>query len=403
MAELTVADTGPASAKPVTIGTGGTESAATDRLLVRLGHQYAAVGRTMVGVGCAVLAPFTNPPVGTAVISMIAAAFVAWSAVYLVQMFREPRPWVWGTDLAIVMALCLASGSLEATAIISDQAGWVIGVASFTVVALQWHLRVGAAAAATALIVGSYLVGAAASPAPGWTEGVPMGVWMLVEAALSRLLWVLVRRGGRVADRVIAQQLADERGATLAAARRADQRSYWATLHDTSATTLLVVGLGEVRGGETWLRPQLERDLVALRAVAAPPDGDVDLAGCLRETVATSRTTADLQLGDPVRVPASVAAAIAGATAEVLENVRRHAGVDGAQVSLQARNGRVVVTIADDGQGFDPAEVPMTCRGLRWSVHERMEGAGGCARVDSAPSSGTVVHLKWPDWPKLDG
>jgi signal transduction histidine kinase len=174
-------------------------------------------------------------------------------------------------------------------------------------------------------------------------------------------------------------------------------------LHDTSATTLLVVGLGEVRGGETWLRPQLERDLVALRTGAAPPDGDVDLAGCLQETVATSRTTADLQLGEPVTVPASVAAAIAGATAEVLENVRRHAGVDGAQVSLQARNGRVVVTVADDGQGFDPAEVPMTCRGLRWSVHERMEGAGGCARVDSAPSSGTVVHLEWPDWPKFDG
>ncbi len=403
MAEPTVADTGPASAKPAAIGTGGTESAATDRLLVRLGHQYAAVGRTMVGVGCAVLAPFTNPPVGTAVISMISAAFVAWSVVYLVQMFREPRPWVWGTDLAIVVALCLASGSLEATTIINDQGGWVISVAAFTVVALQWHLRVGTAAAATALIVGSYLVGAAASPAPGWTEGVPMGLWLLAEAALSRLLWVLVCRGGRAADRVIAQQLAAERASTLAAARRADQRSHWATLHDTSATTLLMVGLGEVRGDEPWLRSQLERDLAALRAGTAPPNGDVDLAGSLQQTVAASRTAVDLKLGDPVTVPVPVAAAIAGATAEALENVRRHAGVDGAQVSLQARNGRVVVTVADDGQGFDPAEVPMTCRGLRWSVHERMEGAGGCARVDSAPSSGTVVHLEWPDWRKFDG
>jgi len=105
MAEPTVVGTDPASAKPATIGTGGTESAATDRLLARLGHQYAAVGRTMVGVGCAVLAPFTNPPVGTAVISMISAAFVAWSAVYLVKRFRDRRPRAWGTDLAIVVAL----------------------------------------------------------------------------------------------------------------------------------------------------------------------------------------------------------------------------------------------------------------------------------------------------------
>lgn len=81
--------------------------------------------------------------------------------------------------------LCLASESLEATAIISDQGGWVISVASFTVVVVQWHLRVGTAAAATALIVGSYLVGAASSPAPGWAEGAPLGLWSLAEAALS--------------------------------------------------------------------------------------------------------------------------------------------------------------------------------------------------------------------------
>ncbi len=80
-----------------------------------------------------------------------------------------------------MVALCLASGSLEATAIISDQGGWVISVAAFTVVVMQWHLRVGTAAAATALIVGSYLVGAAASPAPGWTEGAPMGLWLFAE------------------------------------------------------------------------------------------------------------------------------------------------------------------------------------------------------------------------------
>ena len=91
-----------------------------------------------------------------------------------------------------------------------------------------------------------------------------------VDAVLSRLLWRLVRRGGQVADRLMSEQFEQEREAVLAAARRAGQRVHWATVHDTSASTLLMVGLGEVRGDEDWLADQVRRDITALRSDLNP-------------------------------------------------------------------------------------------------------------------------------------
>ena len=51
------------------------------------------------------------------------------------------------------------------------------------------------------------------------------GAWMAVEAVLGRLLWVLLQRAGREADRLMQAQFAAERVAATAAARRAAQRA----------------------------------------------------------------------------------------------------------------------------------------------------------------------------------
>ena len=56
-------------------------------------------------------------------------------------------------------------------------------------------------------------------------------------------------------------QFATERAAATAAARRSAQRAHWATIHDTSASTLLMIGMGAVRGTEEWLPGQVRRDI----------------------------------------------------------------------------------------------------------------------------------------------
>jgi len=78
-----------------------------------------------------------------------------------------------------------------------------------------------------------------------------------------------------------------------------------------------------------------------------------------------------------------------------VENVRRHSGGARACVRLEALSDRVVVTIVDTGQGFDPSR-PASGRGLRYSVGERMSAIGGSGRVQSALGGGTTVRLEWP-------
>jgi two-component system NarL family sensor kinase len=78
---------------------------------------------------------------------------------------------------------------------------------------------------------------------------------------------------------------------------------------------------------------------------------------------------------------------------EALTNSERHAGARRIDVTLARSKGRVVVTIADDGCGFDPdamASHPQRGIGLR-NMSERIEAIGGSLRIDSS-GAGTSVQ-----------
>jgi signal transduction histidine kinase len=60
------------------------------------------------------------------------------------------------------------------------------------------------------------------------------------------------------------------------------------------------------------------------------------------------------------------------------------------------RSGGCVIEIADNGAGFDRADVPDERLGLRVSIEERMANAGGSAEIVSAPHHGTTVTIAWP-------
>lgn len=367
----------------------------TEEFLGRLGHRYAATGRAAVGVLIAVIAPFAGPPAGVLLCSAVSALLAGWSLLYLRLMWSTPRTRYGVTDVAVMCALGLAQPWLVDPDLLVAFSGWVAPVVSFAVVALQWHLRPAPAAAATLLVVGAYVVGASASPEVTLGQAMAAGgAWMLVEAGLSRLLWQLVRRGGRSAGELMAARFAQDRAAELAAALRADQRVHWAAVHDTSASTLLMVGLGEVRGDEPWLTGQIARDVAALGG--AVPAGPGDVAEALAAVVARSPLRVDLSVAAGLRVPAAVAVAVEGAVGEALENVRRHAGVAAAAVRAERTGSGVRVTVTDTGRGFDPATVTGGRGGLVVSVRERMDAAGGRAGVESTPSTGTRVTMKWP-------
>lgn len=376
-------------------GQGGALS--TEERLSGLGRRYGVLGRTAVGTGAALVAPWSLSRAGFVVTGMVAGLFVVWGAVYLRAMLRELRAWCVATDLAVVLALCLAQPWIAAPELLSRWGGWVVVIASFTVAALQLQLRPLHAWPACAAVCLGYFVGAAAAPGVAWPPILMMSGWIMVEGALTALLWRLVRSGGLRADRVVASSQAAERRSRLAAASRADQRAHWAALHDTAATTLLMIGLGDVADSDRWLHPQLRRDLRTLTEYTPNTEGHTELATSLNEAVATCRSTVDLYKDGAAWVPTAVAEAISGATTEALENTRRHAGTDAAAVRLDTAADRVMVTVTDHGRGFDASLVPPGRRGLRWSVTDRMTDVGGSARIESAPGAGTVVRLEWPD------
>lgn len=86
---------------------------------------------------------------------------------------------------------------------------------------------------------------------------------------------------------------------------------------------------------------------------------------------------------------------------EALTNVRKHAGATHATVSMALEERALVVSIADDGAGFDPealgrAEVPRF--GLA-TMRERAEAIGGTLSVTSTSGAGTMVLVRLPTEP----
>ncbi|MEU6698136.1 ATP-binding protein [Pseudonocardia sp. NPDC046786] len=377
------------------------EEAATTRFLDRRGRRYAVSARAVVGILAAGLAPFAGPPAGAWLCGAVAVAFAGWNLLHL-HWARTGRPaGVGRADPAVVALLALAQPWLVDPGLVALQLGWVAVVVSFTAITVQWYRPPLAGALTAVLLAGAYLAGCLLSGlGPGEALLAGGGAWMLVGAALSRLLRVLVVRAGQDADALLADRFATERAAATEAARRAEQRRHWAAVHDTAAGTLLMVGLGEVGGREPWLRGQVDRDIATLEGRSADP------APSLARTVARSRVRVR---PEPVPaypgLPGPALAALDGAVGEALENVRRHAGTGAARLRLHPRDGGVRIEITDDGGGFDPASVPRGRTGLRTSVAGRMAGAGGRATVVSAAGRGTTVTLDWPapDRPAPDG
>ena len=84
---------------------------------------------------------------------------------------------------------------------------------------------------------------------------------------------------------------------------------------------------------------------------------------------------------------------------EALGNVAKHAAPTRASVVLERRDGHVVLTVTDDGCGFDPADPPnnmeLPAFGLI-GMRERAAIAGGTLEIVSAPGRGTSIVTRLP-------
>ncbi len=81
---------------------------------------------------------------------------------------------------------------------------------------------------------------------------------------------------------------------------------------------------------------------------------------------------------------------------ECLENVRTHAGVALALVTITEDERAVRAMITDAGRGFELDSVDAARLGIKESVIARLAEVGGSARLFSSPGAGTTVLLEVP-------
>jgi signal transduction histidine kinase len=78
---------------------------------------------------------------------------------------------------------------------------------------------------------------------------------------------------------------------------------------------------------------------------------------------------------------------------EALNNCAQHAQASAVQVRVVQQDGQILVTVQDDGSGFDPERV----RGLGLlGMEERARHLGGTFQIDSRPGLGTLLRVTLP-------
>ncbi|HWI12185.1 MAG TPA: response regulator [Burkholderiaceae bacterium] len=139
------------------------------------------------------------------------------------------------------------------------------------------------------------------------------------------------------------------------------------------------------------------RDLVArLRPVVL----DMGIATALKWLVCEFRTSSevkcDLQIDEQVADLSPWQTSIVfRLVQESLTNIGRHAHAHAAQVSLRRQPHAYVLTVSDDGLGFDPTKIGIKSLGLQ-GMRERARMLDGRLDLRTRPGEGTSIVVEFP-------
>jgi signal transduction histidine kinase len=95
----------------------------------------------------------------------------------------------------------------------------------------------------------------------------------------------------------------------------------------------------------------------------------------------------------PDSLPDELRTCIYRVVQETLHNVSRHSGAKNALVSVQYMGDSLVLTVKDDGSGYDSEKT--TGLGLL-GMEERVKQLGGRLEIQSQPGQGTLLRATLP-------
>ena len=115
----------------------------------------------------------------------------------------------------------------------------------------------------------------------------------------------------------------------------------------------------------------------------------------LREFAERSGTQVHTTLA-PVRLSAAAELVVYRIVQESITNVSKYAGANQVWISLAGVGGWVMLSVRDDGTGFDTRQRPGSAFGLL-GMRFRIEAEGGALTLVSAPGQGTCIDVRLPE------
>lgn len=349
------------------------------------------------------------------VYGIVLGGYAAAAVIWLIAVMRGPvAPWAdWvstGVDVAVIITLCVVSGG--ATAALLP----VFFLLPISVAFQEWPALTGIISIGTALC---YLTAWIIYSKRDDTVGLPdiiythFGFLLWLAVATTALCFVLNRRQARV------NALHEVRRQLVAEALVADERhnrELAEHLHDGPLQAVLSarLELTELRERSPdpaldYIYDGLEQAAVGLRSTVAEMHPEVliqlGLTAGVRELVqnfaARTGCTVEAQLDDVGQPQSQVL--LYRAARELLTNIGKHAGAGRVDVSLRRHRDRIILTITDDGPGFDPSTLTRSLAdghiGLA-SLTARFEAMEGSVVIDSKPGRGTRITVTSPSEPQ---
>jgi signal transduction histidine kinase len=183
------------------------------------------------------------------------------------------------------------------------------------------------------------------------------------------------------------------------------QKLFALVLSAETAATLLERDAGAAREQVAALGPlaqEAQRELRELIFELRPPSlSEEGLAATLRKEVDVLQRVhereIELRITGAARPGPAAEENVLRIAQEALHNALKHAGPGRIELRMETRDGRLLVTVADSGAGFDPDEAGLRSRRLGLtSMEERARALGGTLAISSTPGEGTTVTLELP-------
>jgi len=172
------------------------------------------------------------------------------------------------------------------------------------------------------------------------------------------------------------------------------------TLHDTVLQTLAIVAR---RADDAELSRLARRTDGELRRFLYGPIGTPErtLTRAVHDAAAAAGARFDLDVvvnvvDDEKGATGPCVEAIAIAIGEAVTNVGKYAGVGRVVVFAERDDDALFASVRDDGTGFDIDSPTASGQGIRASIRQPVEDAGGRVEIDSRPGDGTEVRMWIP-------